>query len=1054
MAPQLRGSPRVSSATSNSTSITLNTPETSSGSAVNALADGDLWVCVLHHTASTGTTPRTVTPPAALGWQSLTVYNLSGEGLVIYWKIWLTGDATSAIFTLSGNAQFGATSFGFQKGTFEPNTPFGAATGKGEAATTAHSADAITTTRNDSRVLVAQGINSNSAIFSAYPAGWTNVSEVAGKRVDVRYLDVTTSGTSTGAAAFTSDTSIAGVNFQIEVLAAPTEPAAFDPPVRDDATRANENPINATNWPGAIATTATAALQIVSNTIKGAGAGANSRYWKDSYAADQAVSCDITTIDTDTELYLRIQNPNTASLNAIFLYLHGTKLEVGYYLNNVATQIFATRPISGTAFANGDSLKGVISGNILAVYRKPSGGAWALLNCFTLTQVTGAGYTGALIFGTTAAIDNFAAGPLAAAYVDSATAAVALTPSTADTVQAVDSATATLSLTPSGADTYTTAGTAYTDSATAAITLTPTLAEEYTRFDASTVLLQLSPSTSDIRERFDAATATVALTPSASETAQFVDTATATLNLVPRETRYSDRVRQGSPIFFRDLVDHFASAADIIYNGDLFRYPTSDGKPFSVEFFVQLDADATGTVVSNYATGATGGGFEISRFATFGGFMQFYVEGNLTSDYWRLDSPNASFLVGPKYHVRCTWDGVSDIRMYVDGVDVTSLSNITHVNSSYGSNVVHQLAIGGEYYHGVQYNYVPGYVEKLAIFDYVLTANHLPDVEIAQFADTSTAVLALTPSAAEVAQSVDVTTATLALTASSTDIYATAGVYTDAATVSVSLSPTGIDTRAAVDTSNVPLQLSVSGADQILAVDAGTALVLLTPSTSDIGGFVDASTVAVKYSPTAVDTVQYVDVSTSPIALTPSGTDTYTGSSGTVYTDTGTAIIALSTTATDAFTGVDAATTRISYTPSGTDGRETVDSATASIKSTPASVETAQFIDVGFASLGIVATAVDTIQSVSVDTGNAELDLLPAGVELYFKPAPAVLTLTPGLVLETYVPFVVDYDISVATYSRWAVDSRTAYDVMSFKYERFDGAVSDHCVGPAVQKKT
>ncbi len=100
-------------------------------------------------------------------------------------------------------------------------------------------------------------------------------------------------------------------------------------------------------------------------------------------------------------------------------------------------------------------------------------------------------------------------------FVDTGTAALVLTPSSADVKDSVDSATVPLTITVSAVEDYQAAGGVETvDSGTVTLTLTPSGSDVKESVDATTVSLVITPSSVDVKDSVDSATVGYTLTPS------------------------------------------------------------------------------------------------------------------------------------------------------------------------------------------------------------------------------------------------------------------------------------------------------------------------------------------------------------------------------------------------------------------------------------------------------------------------------------------------------------------------------------------------------------
>ena len=190
--------------------------------------------------------------------------------------------------------------------------------------------------------------------------------------------------------------------------------------VLDSCVRADETPLNATNWGTPIWAGANS-VRILSSTCVTNGSGGDT-YWKPSFNADQEVYATLAAKHPTNAggfgFYLRTNTPNTSGLDAIeisYIPSGGTdSIEVYKMINEVETLL-------GTCSQEvsvGDSLGATAIGDNVQLYYKASAGSWGAI-CSAITganAVPGVGYIGAgfaFAAGGSVAFTNFGGGNVA-----------------------------------------------------------------------------------------------------------------------------------------------------------------------------------------------------------------------------------------------------------------------------------------------------------------------------------------------------------------------------------------------------------------------------------------------------------------------------------------------------------------------------------------------------------------------------------------------------------------------------------------------------------------
>lgn len=156
------------------TAVTDGSTTTAAGpisvAAPTGISDGDLWVVFFN---SAGNTTNVVSAPAGQGWVG------AGDNPVqttyrsyVFWKVWRTGDPTSASFSFAVSSQYSFVSIA--RSGVDTTTPVGAQDGTGvNSNTTTYTPPPIVQTVANSVSLLFVSVNSASSTFTASPGGWT-----------------------------------------------------------------------------------------------------------------------------------------------------------------------------------------------------------------------------------------------------------------------------------------------------------------------------------------------------------------------------------------------------------------------------------------------------------------------------------------------------------------------------------------------------------------------------------------------------------------------------------------------------------------------------------------------------------------------------------------------------------------------------------------------------------------------------------------------------------------------------------------------------------------
>lgn len=262
----------------------------------------------------------------------------------------------------------------------------------------------------------------------------------------------------------------------------------------------------------------------------------------------------------------------------------------------------------------------------------------------------------------------------------------------------------------------------------------------------------------------------------------------------------------------------------------------------------------------------------------------------------------------------------------------------------------------------------------VAISEYIFTGTQ---VDIAQFADSSTESFKLSPSALETAQFVDSNTEPLNLIPTSTDTAqyvetntetfafspssADVAEFADSSIETVLLSPVSVDISESVDSATELYNLVPSGSDlqenadagvetfstipsgsDILAgVDGETEVLSLTPTVSDVAEFSDSGREDFTFGVSGSELAEFVDTDVEPLLLTPSADEQFGGAAA----DTATEVFLLQATASDVLETLESDTKLLTLFPAAVEVFGKEDAATEELVFTPIAIEYKEGVD-------------------------------------------------------------------------------------------------------------
>jgi len=574
-----------------------------------------------------------------------------------------------------------------------------------------------------------------------------------------------------------------------------------------------------------------------------------------------------------------------------------------------------------------------------------------------------------------------------AQFVDSTTEAFILTPSSTDIAQFVDAATEGLALTPSSTDIA-----QYVDADVENLALTPSSAEEHTTFDAGTELFALTPSSTDTAQYVDASTETFALTPSDSQVFAGVDVKSIYFYLEPSIDYFSDDFDDNSISSRWRIINDVREQ-----NGRFELWGTNSQADMDGPSGVPRSRMADTISIKLLSCAGTN--------ASFRGFAELRTESFSSVGLTGWSIAYKTNFGSPVFSITHTDDlGVSaspaDISAPALPVWIRARRTFPGYVLEYSTNGTSWTSLytdSNDYRwmrrHGVRLTVTGGSAGVLnsAFDDFVQTAT---GIETAQFVDTRTVGLALTPSTVnEEHTTYDADTEIFALTPSGTDDYTVGSVeYTDTETELFALTPSSTDIGEFTDAASVGVSLSPSGTEAMQNVDSDTERLGIIPSSTDTADFVDAATELFSLVPSASDTKQTTDAQTEVLALTPSSTDAAD------FFDNGREDFSLIPTATDTAQYVDANTETLHLTPTADESLsgQTFDTATELFALVPSGTENYVTSDSDVETLLLLPSS-DDLHTI-FDSNTETLSLVPSSTDVgdYVDVLTEVLTLTPS----------------------------------------------------------
>jgi len=484
--------------------------------------------------------------------------------------------------------------------------------------------------------------------------------------------------------------------------------------------------------------------------------------------------------------------------------------------------------------------------------------------------------------------------------------------------------------------------------------------------DSATVYLDLTVTTTDVADYVDSATVYLDLTVSATETADFVDSAEVYLDLQASGTEIHEKV-DAAEVYLNLTVAEIAPFFPTTEILDTFT--RADQNPITGNWSTPTGGTAANDIqlVSNVIAG-TVADFNNAWWnpTTYGPDCEAYVTigvpiGASCSVLARIQQPGSSATIDGYL---ATTDGTS-VRLgrYINGgwsqigssfgiaLDTGDKIGIRCINSqielwTYSSGSWTRRisttddSISAAGYIGVEIN------GTIATFDDFGGGTYVPATEHAQFVDSATVYLLLTPSATDVADFVDAATVPFTLTPSTTveehTTYDAAEVYLD-----LTASGTEVQEREYLDSAEVYLELSVTSVESTDYSDTETIYFDISITTSDIAEFTDAATVPLALVPSSVDVADFVDSTEVYFDLQPSGVDEYTsgGGGGTEYIDSAEVYLDISLQSVDVSEFIDTAQVYLDLQPSSVDTAEYVDSTTVPLLLTITSSEEFTYTD-------------------------------------------------------------------------------------------------------------
>jgi hypothetical protein len=178
------------------------------------LTVGNLMVCAIG-------APFFITPPT--GWTIGPAAAVAGTtgAVQLFWKPYQAGDPTTATFTFQGGNSTAAGTVTDAYSGVDLVTPFATPVIQYvNPAALSLPVGSMTSTVAGSLALIAGEINSSSTTFTAYPTGYTQLGEVAGKRTSIMAVARPTAGTVSGSLSYTYSASQQAASVHVEMLPA------------------------------------------------------------------------------------------------------------------------------------------------------------------------------------------------------------------------------------------------------------------------------------------------------------------------------------------------------------------------------------------------------------------------------------------------------------------------------------------------------------------------------------------------------------------------------------------------------------------------------------------------------------------------------------------------------------------------------------------------------------------------------------------------------------------------------------------------------------------
>lgn len=229
---------------------------------------------------------------------------------------------------------------------------------------------------------------------------------------------------------------------------------------------------------------------------------------------------------------------------------------------------------------------------------------------------------------------------------------------------------------------------------------------------------------------------------------------------------------------------------------------------------------------------------------------------------------------------------------------------------------------------------------------------YVPATEHAQFVESTTVNLTLTPSGTEFREGTD-----------------TAEIYLDLQAISTA------EEHTTYDTAEVYVDLQASGSDQAEYIESSTVYFDLDASGTDIAEFVDAQTVGLLLTPSGTDTFQAIDVAEVYLDLTASGVEELVRE----FLDSAEIYVDLQASGTELAEYVEAQEVYLELTVSSADAAEFTDSSTVYLDLLSSGTDTIDHSDDATIPLDIEASGTELLEA--VETNEVYFDLEASGTE-------------------------------------------------------------------------